>query len=660
MRSRLYTGKVMHARSKPVPHKFSYPVYFYRFDLDELDSLDKKVLGFGHNRIRPVALHDRDYLMPGNGSLREKLKAILDRAGHVADIGRVDLVTSARVMHYVFNPVSFFFCSGPQGDLDCVVVQVNNTFGEMHAYVLTGALSRRRPDESHYRAEKVFHVSPYFDRKGSYEFYFTDMSSDKLDIILQHKEDEEVVFAARLTGSPRPLDRWTVAGKLLRHPLTASLTMPRIMWQAARLRFLRHLPVYHKPPPASPMTIRAAPPGPIARLGRKVTRVFLSRIDTGQLTVVYPEGDREHFGSEPLNRAEIRIVDNAFFRRTLFHGGIGFGESYVGGEWSTDDLPATLTLLCENLQHLEEKHHRFSALGRTFEHTRHLLKANTLAGSRRNISSHYDLSNRFFSLFLDRTMTYSCGLYPEPDTGLEEAQRHKIKSIMDKARINEGDSVLEIGCGWGGFAIEAARSTRCRVTGITISGEQLKLARERVAAADLQDLVTLELLDYRDIEGTYDRVVSIEMLEAVGHDNLATWFNVCSKALKPGGRAVIQVITIPHERYGKYKRSSDWIRKHIFPGGHLPSWEALDKTIRRNTDLVIKDVERIGPHYARTLADWDHNLTAFHEKALAQGFDEAFLRKWHYYFAYCMAGFKTGAIDNLQIVLDKPGTEIRA
>lgn len=654
MRSRIYTGKVLHARSWPAKNRFSYPVYFYGFDIDELDDLDRDIFLFGHNRLRPVAIHDRDYLTPGPESLREKLEGLLRDDGGVGSLGRVDLVTSARVLHYVFNPVSFFYCYDPEGLLDRVVVQVNNTFGEMHVYLLTDLLPGRRRGEAHCRTEKVFHVSPFFDRVGRYDFYFSDISRDDLDVIIQYSQGEKVVFAARLTGSPRPLDRWTVVNKLLRHPLTASLTTPRIMRQAARLRFVRHLPVYHKPPPISPMTIRKAPPGPMARLGRSLMKRFLSRITKGQLALTFPDGRTERFGREGAQSASMDVKDNAFFRRTLLGGDIGFGESYVAGEWTTGDLAGVLTLLADNLEELEENHHLLSALGRTFEYTRHALKPNTLAGSRRNIEAHYDLSKDFFALFLDRTLTYSCAVYGGTAATLEEAQRNKMRIIMEKARITEQDHVLEIGCGWGGFALESARTIGCRVTGITLSGEQLELARERVRKAGLQDRVTLEMLDYRHIEGTYDKIISIEMLEAVGHGSLGTWFAVCDRALKPGGVVAVQVITIPHDRYGQYRRSSDWIRKHIFPGGHLPSLEAIREASEKSSSLVISDVEGIGKHYARTLEDWDRNLKEHHDRASALGFEEPFLRKWEYYFAYCRAGFATGAIDDLQIVLEKP------
>ena len=654
MNSVLFTGRITHTRSKPMKNRFSYPVYFYGFDIDEMEELDKKIFLFGHNRLRPVALNDQDYLFPGNATLREKLHQLLRDAGHEREPERVILVTSARVMRYVFNPVSFFYCYGNDGILECVVAQVNNTFGEMHVYVLRNFLPARRSGEFHFEASKVFHVSPFFDRTGKYDFYFTDVQRQGLDVILHYTQGNDLVFAAHLTGTPVLLDRWTVAKKLLLHPLMASLTMPRILWQAAKLKFVRHLPVYHKPPPADPMTIRGAPPGPVERLGQTTFRSFLSRITRGELTVTFPEGQALKFGSGGAGTASFRVVDNAFFRRTLFHGSIGFGESYMAGEWSTDDLAGTLVLLAQNLEELEERNHRLSILGRTFDYTRNLVKPNTVKGSRRNIEAHYDLGNDFFSLFLDRTMTYSSGIYEKPHTTLEEAQTEKLRAILEKAGVTAGDHVLEIGCGWGSFAIEAGRNTGCRVTGITISKQQLEFARARVREAGLEDRVTLKLLDYRYLDGLYDKVVSIEMLEAVGHRNLGTWFAICNRVLKPGGKAVVQVITIPNERYHQYRRSSDWIRKHIFPGGHLPSVEAMRTAVKKNSSLALTNTESIGIHYARTLEDWNTNLIKNQEKIRSLGFDDPFLRKWEYYFNSCQAGFQAGVIDDHQIILEKP------
>jgi cyclopropane-fatty-acyl-phospholipid synthase len=251
-------------------------------------------------------------------------------------------------------------------------------------------------------------------------------------------------------------------------------------------------------------------------------------------------------------------------------------------------------------------------------------------------------------------MTYSAALFRDENESLEQAQRNKLQEIIEKAQFSSNDHVLEIGCGWGSFAIEAVRQTGCRVTGITLSHEQLALARERVKAAGLADRIELKLCDYRHVDGQYDKIVSIEMLEAVGHAGLKTFFQACDRALRPGGRAVIQVITIPDRKYDAYRTSSDWIRKHIFPGGHLPSLGAMAKAMAR-TDLTMTRLENYGLDYARTLDIWRQTLLAQKQRIFGLGYDERFLRKWEYYFAYCQAGFASRIIDLAHLELDKPG-----
>jgi cyclopropane-fatty-acyl-phospholipid synthase len=350
-------------------------------------------------------------------------------------------------------------------------------------------------------------------------------------------------------------------------------------------------------------------------------------------------------------------MDNRFYRRTLLKGEIGLGESYTAGEWKSADLPQFLSLLSDNLTQIQDHKHRMSTLGRALEHVRHALRPNTLRGSRNNITEHYDLSNDFFSVFLDSTMTYSCALFENPDDDLETAQINKIRSVIQKADICKGNHVLEIGCGWGSFAMEAARTRDCRITGITISKNQLEMARGRVRERGLEDRIALELRDYRQIKGKYDAIVSIEMLEAVGHANLVRYFSAIEDALKPGRLAVIQVITIPDERYNSYRRNPDWIRKHIFPGGHLPSLAALKEAAANTGSLSIRELTDIGDHYARTLAMWRERLMQNRDRIVSLGYDDAFIRKWEYYFAYCEAGFATGALHDYQMVLEKTGEE---
>jgi cyclopropane-fatty-acyl-phospholipid synthase len=251
-------------------------------------------------------------------------------------------------------------------------------------------------------------------------------------------------------------------------------------------------------------------------------------------------------------------------------------------------------------------------------------------------------------------MLYSCGLYQSEDDTCENAQHHKIRSIIEKAHIESSDHVLEIGCGWGGFAMEAVQQTGCHVTGITVSEEQYRLAQERIRQAGLQDKITILFKDYRHVTGLFDKIVSIEMLEAVGHKYLGTFFKTCDNLLKPAGRMVIQVITVPDQNYEKYRRTTDWIQKYIFPGGHLPSVTVLAEVVTRQTSLLMENLEDIGTHYARTLKDWRASFTCNMDKISAMGFDEVFRRKWIYYLAICEAGFRERAIGDIQVVFRKP------
>ena len=413
--------------------------------------------------------------------------------------------------------------------------------------------------------------------------------------------------------------------------------------------------MYEKPVPDNDLTIRPVPPTIIDRIGMKMVLAFLGRLPSGELCLKAPHGQAMNFGKQGSRPSlELRIREYRFFRRVMVSGDIGFGEAYTDGDWSTSDLPELLTLLASNEAVMDDRGIITSAIGRVVNYLRHLRRPNTIRGSDRNIREHYDLSNEFFTTFLDPTMTYSCALFNQPGEPLEQAQRNKLRTIIDKAGISAEHHVLEIGCGWGSFAIEAVRQTGCRVTGITISREQLEFAQQRVAAAGLQDRIEISLCDYRHIAGRYDKIVSIEMLEAVGHAGLGPFFKACHDALLPGGSAVIQVITIPDRKYNAYRYSSDWIRKHIFPGGHLPSMGAIQQAISKNSDLSLEGVDRYAADYAETLERWRQTLLAERQAIQSMGFDEAFIRKWEYYFAYCHAGFKAQIIDLVQIVLNKP------
>lgn len=653
MNSLIYQGEVSHARMTPVKHSFRYPVYFYAFDIDELAELARENPLFGYNRLRPVAIHDKDYLQANATPLRQKLEQTLAGTGISETLGKAVLVTSARYFNYVFNPISFFYCYTPDQQLRCVLAQVNNTFGEMHLYLLDSNATDSSEGQLHFNSAKQFHVSPFFKREGRYEFFLTEPQT-KLDNKIHYHCNEELALIARLRGQAEPLTRRNLLRTLIKHPLTASLTMPRILWQAARLYWQRRLPVNNKPVPNSTMTVRPVPPKPLDRLGRTVAHKHLSQLRHGALQIKLPNGDVLEYGDQNSVPHRLQIRENRFFRRVMTGGEIAFGETYTDGDWTTPDLQGLLTMLAGNTELLDDRNVVTSFLGRWANLLRHQLRANTIKGSSRNIREHYDLSNEFFEVFLDPSMTYSSALFRDGHESLEQAQRSKLQQIIEKARISSSDHVLEIGCGWGGFAIEAVKQTGCRVTGITLSREQLALARERVEAAGLADRIELKLCDYRQLDGQYDKIVSIEMLEAVGHAGLKTYFQACERALRPGGRAVIQVITIPDRKYDAYRTSSDWIRKHIFPGGHLPSLGAMTKAMA-STELIMDRLENYGLDYARTLDIWRQTLLEQRQRIFELGYDETFLRKWEYYFAYCQAGFTNKIIDLAQLEIDKPG-----
>ena len=391
----------------------------------------------------------------------------------------------------------------------------------------------------------------------------------------------------------------------------------------------------------------------IERSGASVVMAALDKIRHGRLSVTLPDGTVRVFGdqSSPM-RASIKVMRPDFFKRVLLWGDVGFGEAYQAGDFETDDLTALIKLFIENGEAMEVENTRWALWGKVRNRLRHLLNKNTVGGSRRNIYAHYDLGNEFFKLFLDPTLMYSCARFEDGDT-LEGAQRRKVESILDKAHIGPGDTVLEIGSGWGTLAVEAARRG-AKVTTLTISRRQFDFVQERIIREGLQDKIEIRFCDYRKAEGRYDKIVSIEMIEAVGHEFLGTFFATCDRLLKPDGLVVIQGITIPDQRYDAYRGGCDWIQKHIFPGALLPSLTAMTEAMTRNSNLMVENVENIGVHYARTLREWRNILLSKGDQVRALGFNDEFLRTWDYYFSYCEAGFASRTLGDLQLVLTRP------
>lgn len=656
IKSKIFTGRVMHKRFEKITHAFEYPVYTHLFDLDELESLSKNTPLFSYNRFNLVSLYDCDYLERGAGSIRSKLEAVLQRAQIMEKPVRVELITCGRFLGAVFNPVSFFFCYRVDGSLICRVAQVNNTFDESHLYVLDQKNAVVRNGLDCFEVPKSFHVSPFFDRSGSYEFMFFQ-GAEHFEIHVNLKKDGEYALVSMLEGKrARPFTTREILRVLLRYPLSLVLTLPRIHWQALKLYFLKKIPAHSKPVPDSSMTIRKARPRLFQRLCMKIVFRIFAKIQKGCLSVTLPCGRTVLFGEKEREpSAVIRVNHYRFFTRLVIDSGIGLGEGYMVRDWESSSPCGVLELLIDNKPYLEAQGSAFAWIGNLIHAVRHRRRANTIFGSRKNIEEHYDLSNDFFKTFLDDSMTYSSGFYRDVSDSLADAQKNKLDMIIEKACIGPEDHVLEIGCGWGSFAIEAVRRTGCRVTGLTLSKEQLQLAEKRVREAGLSDRIQFKLCDYRHETGIYDRIVSIEMLEAVGHQFLGGYFAACDRLLKPDGIAVIQTITIPDQRYESYRRGCDWIQKHIFPGGHLPSLEVLTRTIAHNSHFFIEDVENIGVHYARTLREWRERFLEQEAEIARQGFDEVFRRKWEYYLAYCEAGFAMRYLNDLHLVLTRAG-----
>jgi cyclopropane-fatty-acyl-phospholipid synthase len=367
----------------------------------------------------------------------------------------------------------------------------------------------------------------------------------------------------------------------------------------------------------------------------------LDKIKHGHLSLTLPNGQTLHFGEGDLHAC---VVLNNYtpLSKFLLYGDTALAESYMDGDWHCPDLTALfdLALANETAFALENKG---GWLFRTFNRLRHLLNANSKKGSKRNISYHYDLGNSFYEQWLDDTMTYSSALF-KGDESLKDAQLHKYRSIAEMAGLSSGEKVLEIGCGWGGFSQVAAQEYGCHIHGLTLSKEQLSFAQRRYQKEHIDHLASASLTDYRDAEGQYDKIVSIEMFEAVGYENWDTYFSSLKKLLKPGGTAVLQIILIEDKRFEDYRKSVDFIQRYIFPGGLLPSVEALTTTLERN-NLSLLDSQLFGLSYAKTCEIWHRNFQHAWSDIKHLGFDARFKRMWEYYLSYCEAGFKAGTID---------------
>lgn len=378
---------------------------------------------------------------------------------------------------------------------------------------------------------------------------------------------------------------------------------------------------------------------------------LLRKLQSGAVRVHFPDGQSELFGDD-AHPVSLRLKEWDVCGAVLKRGDIGFAEAYIEGQWDTDDLPPLLGIMLRNRQALETVIYG-TWWGSFAYRLRHLFNRNSKGGSRKNIHAHYDLGNDFYREWLDASMTYSSALFAgEERQSLESAQQAKYRRILDQLQLDEGARVLEIGCGWGGFAEAAARERGAQVTGLTLSTEQLDYARARMQRAGLQEHVQLLLQDYRDTEGRFDAIASIEMFEAVGEAYWPDYFRCIARNLRAGGRACIQTIVIDDVLFERYRKGTDFIQQYIFPGGMLPSPSAFRKAAERH-GLEVNESLAFGLDYGHTLALWRRDFHAKLDIVRAQGFDERFIRTWDFYLAYCEAGFRAGSVDVMQFTLVK-------
>ncbi len=409
------------------------------------------------------------------------------------------------------------------------------------------------------------------------------------------------------------------------------------------------------------MTFSLAESSVLANLGffdkicRNLMLGYLAKLQQGCIELV-EDHDKQLLGDPQADlRVTLTIVDPAFYQKLVLGGSVGAGESYIEGHWRTDNLTALVQIFARNMTLLDQLESGWARLSKPALKLLNWRNRNSKSQSKKNISAHYDLGNSMYQLFLDSSMMYSSAVYPSADSSLAEAQQYKLKLICDRLQLQPSDHLIEIGTGWGSLAIFAARNYGCRVTTTTISREQHDYAKAQIAAAGLEEQITLLFQDYRELTGQYDKLVSIEMIEAVGHEYLDGYFAKCSSLLKAEGLMLLQAITIADQRYEFYRREVDFIKKFVFPGGCLPSMFRMAQAAAQHTDLVVRQVQDIGLDYARTLADWCSNFMAARDAVHQLGYDDRFVRLWHFYLCYCEGGFLERATSAVHVLLSKPG-----
>jgi cyclopropane fatty-acyl-phospholipid synthase-like methyltransferase/DUF1365 family protein len=684
----LYDVEIRHLRTDPLRHGFSYAAQAWVIDLDSVPSLPRGLRGL-------AGFRSEDHVGGPGSSIRANIEAVLNDHGVDIDGGGIVTMASPRVLGYTFNPLSLHWCHFTDESLAAVVAEVHNTYGERHCYVI-------HPDEAG-RADvaKAFYVSPFYPVDGTYRMSVPEPDG-RLAITLTLHRAGEKPFVATIRGDRRPAE--VTLWRALRTPLATRAVMFRIKRHGITLwlKGLRPSPRPVHPPATSgrvmPKVITPSPAldvidavrwpdvaaQPHRPLRATVARRLMQRaVDHLPIRLVLPDG--RVLGQGDANSPAMRLVrPAAFYDRLGATGLIGFGEAFMAGDWvagdgspstarrsllatvgeddaissePVDDLAEVLAVFAERMGSLIPpwlQRLRQAALLRAPS-----AQDNTVHGSRNNISHHYDLSNDLFKVFLDPSLSYSSALF-EGDPcfsveSLRDAQHRKINRLLDGAAVREGSRVLEIGTGWGELAILAAERG-AQVTTITLSKEQAELAEKRIAEAGQSERIEVRLQDYREVSGTFDAIVSVEMIEAVGANHWPEYFGALNALLAPGGRVGLQAITMPHDRMIASMNTYTWILKYIFPGGQIASVRAVREQARA-AGLTVTDNFAFGMHYAETLRRWRATFEARAAEIDDLGFDLVFRRMWSLYLGYSEAGFLSGYLDVNQFTLTKAGAK---
>ena len=670
MSAALYPVDITHVRPGPVEHRFGYRSYLWLVDVDSLPQLPR---GLGWLARFDAADHLGDPAL----TLGANIRGYLSDNGVDVEGGRILMLANAKIAGYVFNPLSVFWCHDGAGRLAAVIAEVHNTYGQRHRYLLrTDARGRAETD-------KEFYVSPFYPVQGRYRMSLPE-PGDRLAVSIALHLGDGPPFVASMHGRRTAATLGAVLRLSLRHPLSTLAVTARIRRQGIALWLKGLRPFPRTTPSAAQETARMSNPHPVRIHGIDAERwpdvaavprrpihgavagaLFRAAVRMLPLRVVGPNGHEIGRGGKD---APVLLVPRPsdFYARVGSSGLIGFGEAYMAGDWEAADsaeLPVALTVLARRMDRLVPK--PLQKLRRVFLLRQPSADDNTVSGSKRNIGRHYDLSNDLFTLFLDKTLSYSSALFDQdpamdPDQlrdaaageDLTVAQHRKIDRLLDECGVGPGTTVMEIGTGWGELSIRAAQRG-AQVTTVTISIEQAELARQRAQEAGVADRIDIKLQDYRETTGKYDAVISVEMIEAVGVAHWPTYFATLDRLVRPGGKVGLQAILMPDDRMRASRDTYTWIRKYIFPGGQIMSIEAIREALAVHTTLTETSVLGFGMHDAETLRRWRSEFEDRAGDVDQLGFDETFRKMWSLYLAYSEAGFRAGYLDVAQFTFAK-------